>query len=142
MIKVFWLSIIFIASLTLLGQEIKGGYLILCDDLDSQGAKWECTDSIINNSIQNDEQSIGVSGNGVFNVQYTISDNGNIRIGNVIPKPQRIYNKKIDPELQNLVTKHLNKFEWVYPSREGETNQNDKMSYGIQLNLTINTNKL
>ena len=140
--RIFCGFIIFIATMTVLGQETKGGYLILCDDLDSQRAKWECTDSIINKSIQNDEQSSGVSGNGVFNVQYSISENGTIRIGNVIPMPQRIYNKKVDTEIQNLVIKHLNNFEWVNPSIEGEIYLNDKISFGMGLHLTINTDKL
>lgn len=101
--------------------SLNGGYLLSCGNLEDEMLKFECSNVVLLESIMEDSEGINtIEKHGVFSVQYKVNSNGELNVHSVIPVPQRIYDKSIEAHLQDLLLKHMKKFEWKYPQRDVE----------------------
>ena len=118
-------------------DPLDGGYLKSCSELEGHIAKMNCSNEIIMKSIREDEASVRlIDKAGIFSVAYSVFSSGELRVGAVIPFPQRIYSKSIEEPIKKLLLKHLNKFEWKHPQQDGE------FATAVEGNIRIDTDKL
>jgi|GEM_PF-4232157 len=121
-------------------QELIGGHLMDCMHLQGEESRRICTENKLVESITLDKSANqDLANHGEFSIGYSISQNGSLSVGNVIPIPQRIYDKSVDKKIKELVLKHLLKFDWKNPEMLGEIEGHEKITYAIGNNIKLNT---